>query len=142
MYKKVLLIAFALTVFSLCLITVFGRQASAQEATLAQPVVKEQVAEQKELSKEKVLEIATAAVKEKGMDLTEVNIVYDDGNKLWEEKIGAATAPDESPNRGVMRRGFLKNYKTVFFDFKEPVKDVWVFIDKDTGEVFEVYQEQ
>ncbi|MDD4980944.1 MAG: hypothetical protein PHC54_06745 [Candidatus Omnitrophica bacterium] len=142
MYKKVLLKVFALTVFSLCVIAVSGQQAFAQKAALEQPVIKEQAARQEGLPKEKVLEIATAAVKAKGMDLTEAVVVYDDGDKLWIERIGAMTMPDESPNHGIMKKGFLKNYETVFFDFKEPVNDVWVFIDKDTGEVFEVYQEQ
>jgi hypothetical protein len=33
----------------------------------------------------------------------------------------------------------MKNYRTVYFDFKEPVPDIWVFVDKDTGEVLEVF---
>ncbi len=57
------------------------------------------------------------------------------------EKLGFVDLEDKTPNHGILKRGFLKNYLTVYFDFKEPLKDVWVFIDKDTGEVFEVYNE-
>ncbi|MFH1199133.1 MAG: hypothetical protein V1650_03120 [Candidatus Omnitrophota bacterium] len=94
------------------------------------------------VAKDQVISIATAAVKEKGFAAEEAQIIYDDGNKLWLEQIGKIAGVDNSPNYGVLKRGFLKNYYTVYFDFKEPLKDVWVFIDKDTGEVSEVYQEQ
>ena len=97
-------------------------------------------AEGKELNKEQIIDIATQAVKVQGITLNEVSIIYDDGNKLWSEKIGYIS--EEQPNHGILKEGFLKNYKTVFFDFKEPIKDIWVFIDKDTGEVLTVYREK
>lgn len=96
----------------------------------------------KEKTKNEVIGIATEAVKGKNFKLKDVNIIYDEGGKLWNEKVGYLAAEDKSPNHGIMRKGFLKNYKIVFFDFKEPLPDVWVFIDKDTGEVLEVYREK
>lgn len=100
-------------------------------------------AAQEQLTKERIVDIATIAVKDKGIELKEVNIIYDDGNKLWAERIGYLTEEGQDKNHGILVRGFLKNYYTVYFDFKEPViKDVWVFIDKDTGEVLEVYREE
>ena len=93
------------------------------------------------LSKEKIIAVATTAVKEAGIIIEGVDIVYDEDGKLWNEKIGFLVGEDQSPNHGILRRGFLKNYKIVYFDFKEPAKDVWAFIDKDTGEVFEIYKE-
>jgi len=98
-------------------------------------------AQQKELTQEQIVEIATLAVKEKGLKLDEVNIIYDQDNKLWCQTLGEGTILDTSPNHGILKKGFLKNYRTVFFDFKEPIKDIWVFVDKDTGEVLEVFQE-
>jgi hypothetical protein len=93
----------------------------------------------KELSKDEVVGIATEQLKAKGISIEGVTVVYDDGNKLWEETLGKAVVQDQSPNYGVMKRGFMNNYRTVYFDFKEPVPDIWVFVDKDTGEVLEVF---
>jgi hypothetical protein len=47
-----------------------------------------------------------------------------------------------SENFGIFRKGFMKNYRAVFFDYKEPIKDLWVFVHKDTGEVLDFYIEQ
>lgn len=96
----------------------------------------------KEMSEKEVIAIATAAVQnqEKNIKLEEVQIIYDQDNKLWTEHIGRITELNTSPNFGIFKRGFLKNYRTVYFDFKEPMPDIWVFIDKDTGEVLEVYR--
>ena len=71
-----------------------------------------------------------------------MQIIYDQDNKLWQEHIGKMTELDKSPNFGLFKKGFLKNYKTIYFDFKDPLPDIWVFIDKDTGEVLEVYRLQ
>ncbi len=92
-------------------------------------------------TKDEVIAIATEALKENNIELKEVEIVYDEGGILWDRKIGYLAGEDKSPNHGVLRKGFLKNYKIILFDFKEPLTDVWVFIDKDTGEVLDVYKE-
>jgi len=92
-------------------------------------------------AKDEVIAIATEVVKGQNFKLEEVNIVYDEGGKLWNEKVGYLAGEDQSPNHGILRKGFLKNYKIVFFDFKEPLPDIWVFIDKDSNEVLEVYRE-
>jgi hypothetical protein len=97
---------------------------------------------QEKLSKEKIIDIATIAVKEKGFSLSEVDIIYDEGGRLWCEALGRVGFEDKSPNHGILKKGFLKNYRIVFFDYKAPIKDVWVFIDKDTGEVLTVYREK
>jgi len=98
-------------------------------------------AQDKERGKEEIVGLATQAVKGQGFSLNEVDIIYDEGGKLWAQRLGAVRAENTSPNYGILKEGFLKNYRIVFFDFKEPLRDVWVFIDKDTGEVFSVYQE-
>lgn len=91
---------------------------------------------------DEIISIATEAVKGKDFKLEDVSIIYDEGGKLWSEKIGYLAGEDQSPNHGILRQGFLKNYKIVFFDYKEPLPDIWVFVDKDTGEVLEVYKEE
>lgn len=98
-------------------------------------------AENKNLSKDNVIAIATTTLKGQGINAAGADIVYDEGGKLWEEKFGMIGMEDQSPNHGILKRGFLKNYYIICYDFKEPLKDVWVFIDKDTGEVLEVYKE-
>lgn len=96
--------------------------------------------EKKDFTQDEIVAIATAEVKAKGFQLDEVQIIYDDGNKLWDEQIGKITELSDSPNFGIFKKGFMSNYKTVYFDFIDPLPDLWVFIDKDTGEVLEVYQ--
>lgn len=98
-------------------------------------------AEDAVLIPDKIKAIAVKAVDEKGIKLDEADIIYDEGNKLFVERLGLADIEDKTPNYGILKRGFLKNYCTVYFDFKEPLEDVWVFVDKDTGEVLEVYSE-
>lgn len=96
-----------------------------------------------DLQKDEVLTIAKKALKDKGYEVEAVKVVYDKDNVLWQKKVSELTVKDTNPNYGVLVRGFLKNYKTVVFEFtKQPFKKVWVFIDKDTGEVLEIYKEQ
>ncbi|MBM3244909.1 MAG: hypothetical protein FJZ15_03855 [Candidatus Omnitrophica bacterium] len=98
-------------------------------------------AAESDFPQDKVIAIATAAVKDKGIELAEVNIIYDEGGQLWSRRLGEAVVEDQSPNHGILKQGFLKNYRIVYFDFKEPLKDIWVFVDKDSGEVLTVQQE-
>ncbi|MCX5707126.1 MAG: hypothetical protein NTW13_05700 [Candidatus Omnitrophica bacterium] len=98
-------------------------------------------AEEKDFPKQKIVEIAVKSVQEQGIVLKEVRIIYDEGGKLWLERIGALGAV-ETKNHGILKMGFVKNYRIVYFDFKEPLKDVWVFVDKDSGEVLTVYREE
>jgi len=90
-------------------------------------------------AKVKVISVATEAVKAAGMNIEDVNIVYDQGGQLWSERVGKAAAEG---NEGILKRGIMDNADIVYFDYKEPLKDVWVFVNKDTGEVMEVYQEE
>jgi hypothetical protein len=94
-----------------------------------------------EPNQDKIIAIATAEVKAKGLKAEEAQVIYDEGGQRWCQTFGIATVEDTSPNHGIMKNGFLKNYRIILFDFKEPLKDVWVFVDKDTGEVLTVYQE-
>jgi len=100
------------------------------------------LAQNNEMSKERIIAVATEAFRAEGYKIEDTNIIYDEDGKLWSERIGKITSEDKSPNFGVLKKGFLKNYRTVYFDFKDPLPDVWVFIDKDSGEVLTVYKEE
>jgi len=91
--------------------------------------------------KGKIIAIASEAVKAEGVALKDVNVIYDEGGQLWSEKIGVMAISNESVNHGLFVRGFMKNYRIVYFDLKEPLKDFWVFVDKDSGEVLAVVQD-
>jgi hypothetical protein len=97
--------------------------------------------EEKDFPKEKIISIATESAKIEGINISEADIIYDEDGKLWSERLGVAGFEDKTPNHGILKKGFLKNYRIVYFDFKEPIKDVWVFIDRDSGEVLTVYRE-
>jgi len=97
---------------------------------------------EQEVTKDQVIEIATISAKGAGIDIKGANVIYDEGGKLWSDKFGFVKFEDKSPNHSILKNGFLKNYRIVYFDFVDPVKDVWVFVDKDTGEVLAVYREE
>jgi len=99
-------------------------------------------ARQEKFTENKIKDIATVAAKGKGFSVKEAVITYDKEGQLWLNRIGYLAGEDTSPNHSILRKGFLKNYYIVYFDYSEPAPDVWVFIDKDTGDVLEVYQEQ
>lgn len=122
MYRKIGFVAV------MCLLVFTGIALAADEA------------KKEGFSKDKVIAIATAKVRAAGFNLEEVQIIYDENNQLWDRQIGKMTGLDKSPNFGIFKKGFMKNYITVYFDFKEPMPDLWVFIDKDTGEVLDIYK--
>lgn len=88
---------------------------------------------------------ATKALEDKGAVLTEVDVVYDEGNTMWEER-AAYLETDTSINHGVLPHGILqgKTYQVIYFDFVEtsPTEDTWVFLDPETGDVITVYEEK
>ena len=99
-----------------------------------------------ELSNEEAIARAKKAVEEKGIVLEQVEIIYDEDNDKWEERVEYIEENEADPNHGVLPHGILKNkeYQAVLFDFVEgaPTKDVWVFIDEDTGDILTIYQEK
>lgn len=102
--------------------------------------------EAKGLSEDAIKDTAIKAVQDANIILEEVEIIYDQDNALWEERVMVIEEMPNDPNHGNLPGGILaeKKYQAVFFDFVEeaPTKDVWVFVDQDTGEVIAVYQEK
>lgn len=99
-------------------------------------------AAEQEVTKDQVIEIATVSAKAAGIDIEGANVIYDEGGQLWSQRFGFVKFEDASPNHGILKNGFLKNYRIVYFDFVDPIKDAWVFVDKDTGEVLTAYREE
>ena len=97
------------------------------------------------MTRQELIENAKEALQKGGVNLYGVNIIYDDGNTYWQERL-AFLEKDTSQNHGILPHGILRNkeYQVVFFDFVEssPVDDTWVFLDPKTGEVISVYEEK
>jgi len=94
----------------------------------------------KELTKYEIVAAASKALIEDGFALSDVEVIYDQNNKRWREKVNLMTDIVNSPNFKLFERGFMKNYRAILYNFKDPPGEVWVFVDKDTGEVLEIYR--
>lgn len=100
-------------------------------------------AAEKELSRGQILDVAVKAAEQKGIVLKDVDIVYDEENDRWEERM-VYIKEDTTPNRGIFDQGYSKKYQAILLDFEEtaPTKDVWVFVDRETGEVVTFFEEK
>jgi len=94
----------------------------------------------KQLTKYEIVEAASKALIEDGFDLHGVQVIYDQNNKRWREKVNLMTDIVNSPNFKLFERGFMKSYQALLYNFREPSGEVWVFVDRDTGEVLEIYR--
>ena len=101
------------------------------------------------LTKEQITQIAINKAKDLGYKTEEMNIIYDEGNKNIKEHlthIGVSTYNEKTkkwekdlPTTPEKEYPELngREYQSVYLGPKGNVKggDLWVFIDKDTGEV-------
>ena len=96
-------------------------------------------------TKDQMIMVAEETLQKGGVDLEGVNVIYDDGNTYWNERV-AYLVKDTSQNHGILPHGVLKTkeYQVVYFDFMEssPLGDTWVFMDPATGDVIGVYEEK
>ena len=101
--------------------------------------------EAKEATKNQMIMAAKETLQKGGVELEGVNVIYDDGNTYWNERV-AYLVKDTSQNHGILPHGVLKTkeYQVVYFDFMEssPIGDTWVFMDPATGDVISVYEEK
>jgi hypothetical protein len=103
-----------------------------------------------QLTKEKITQIAISKAKDLGYKIEEMNIIYDEGNKSikehsrrvriftydektkkWEKDLSVTPEKEHPELRG-------KDYQSVYLGPKESGAkggDLWVFIDKNTGDV-------
>jgi hypothetical protein len=92
--------------------------------------------------KDDVITKAKGALADKGVAVVDCNIVYDENNKAWEEWGVYVSQTPNDKNRGYLPHGVLqsKKYQAVYFDFYDDAKkDIWVFVDIETGEVLGIY---
>lgn len=96
--------------------------------------------EQMEISKEKVHEIANNKAKEIGYDIKEMKVELDKENTRWNEYIkkGPILENDNKLRLALKDRKYWAAYyapKRIQFG-----GDLWIFIDKNTGEVITIIQ--
>lgn len=99
-----------------------------------------------ESPQERAERAAKIAAEDAGIIVEEAQLIYDPQNKRWEERVAAIEEDPADPNHGKLPHGMLydKKYETVLLDFKEDADsaDAWVFVDKDTGDVILIYEEE
>jgi hypothetical protein len=131
--KSIVFLAVFLTLPLLCPAEDAVTQASPVNSEETQPAAKPG------LSKEEIIKIASEAVTKEVPEAAEMNVVFDEGNKLWQEK--AATLDEEAASN----YDFLKekNYQAVYFAPKDAEgAGIWAFIDNASGEVLMLFGEE
>jgi hypothetical protein len=94
------------------------------------------------MPKDEIVNKAKKAITDKGIAVVDCNIVYDEENKRWEEWGVYVAKNPKDKNYGKLPHGVLKKrkYQAVYFDFVDDAKkDIWAFVDLDTGEVLAIY---
>ncbi len=95
------------------------------------------------MTKSEALEKAKTYVQDAGKTLEEVDVIYDDGNTMWSERV--VVLEQNAENKGILPHGMLvnKDYQVVYFDYVEtsPQGDMWVFLDNATGDIITMYEE-
>lgn len=95
------------------------------------------------MTKSETMEKAQKYVQDAGATLEGVDVIYDDGNTMWQER--AVVLEQNVENKGILPHGMLvnKDYQVVYFDYAEtsPQGDIWVFLDNTTGDVITMYEE-
>ncbi|MDD4955664.1 MAG: hypothetical protein PHP17_06465 [Candidatus Omnitrophica bacterium] len=94
----------------------------------------------KQLTKYEILAAAGTAMVNDGFQLTGVEVMYDKDNQMWRERVNRMADLMSAPHFKLFERGFMKNYQAVLYNFREPSGEVWVFVDRDSGEVLEIYR--
>jgi hypothetical protein len=97
----------------------------------------------KDLTETEVIAVAKDALTGKAIAFEDAVVYYDKNNENW-IGWGELVAKNRSnPNHGKLPHGILdtRKYHTVYFDFAENKrKDIWVFVDADTGECITIYE--
>jgi hypothetical protein len=98
-----------------------------------------------DLGRDEVIARAKKAVTDTGIDIVDCNILNDENNKSWEDwGVYVLKAPNDN-NHGYLPHGILENYKyqAVYFDFYDDArKDIWVFVNGETGDVLAIYEKK
>ncbi len=105
--------------------------------------------EQSTLTKQQIIEIATRQAKAEGVGLDIREVCYDLGNKAWARKLAGIkkNSPDYAKSRNYFKILDDHDYQAVFFALKPDLLsykggDLWVFVDKKTGQVITIHGEE
>ena len=92
------------------------------------------------LSDAEIIQIATKAARIEGINLIYRSICFDVENKFWKEKLRTMDK-DKARNYKFLEN---KKYQAVCLSLIEILngRDVWVVIDKKTGEILALYKEE
>lgn len=99
-----------------------------------------------ELSKEKIIEIAKTKALERGVNLDAAKVIYDEGNKMFTRPIYPEQLPGYAGKESIKGAGSErnptnfegKNFQAVYFVSQQAMgKNLWVLIDRGTGEVID-----
>jgi len=101
------------------------------------------------LSREQIIEIANAAARDYGWDPGSCTVVFDEGNSAWKSKLSdiqSALASIPLPERetvGLPPMPWLEGHDYQVVQYVRRAfgtgADLWVFVDRDTGEVLKVF---
>lgn len=123
---------FLILVFAICLL-------GCKQKPKNQPLTEEQI---------KIIEIATKKAKSDGIDLKYREVYYDVGNEAWTRKLDEIkkNSPDYAIRRNYFKILDAYDYQAVLLALKTDQLvlggDIWVFVDKKTGEVITIHGEQ
>lgn len=102
--------------------------------------------EQSTLTKQQIIDIATKKAKAEEVSLDIREIYYDLGNKAWARKLAEIkkNSPDYAKSRNYFKILDAYDYQAVLFALKPLILggDLWVFVDKKTGEVITIHGEE
>ncbi|MFA5143518.1 MAG: hypothetical protein WC522_05070 [Candidatus Omnitrophota bacterium] len=98
-----------------------------------------------DMNREDVINSARKALADRNIKVVDCNVVYDEGNKAWAGWGDYVARMPNDKNHGYLPHGILKKYKyqAVYFDFYDDArKDIWVFVDANTGNGVAVYEKK
>ncbi len=100
------------------------------------------------LTEQQIIEIAINKAKPEKVNLDIREVYYDLGNKAWTRKLVEIkkNSPDYAKSRNYFEILDTYDYQAVLFALKPDLNvlggDLWVFVDKKTGEVITIHGEK
>lgn len=93
------------------------------------------------LTRGQIVDFALKAAEEQGYELVDFSIVYDEANRRWSE-VMLLVDKEKAQNKGIFEGGYMDKYQAVLIDFTDPqAKDVWVFVDRESGDILTFFEE-
>ncbi len=93
-----------------------------------------------ELSQPEIIAAAVKALRNQDFILSQVQVIYDRNNHLWRERLYKMPETIKKKIPKLSGKEFMKKYQAVFFGFTDPPGEVWVFVDRYSGRIFDIYR--